>query len=217
MTPRRVFLPPRRIFSQNTNMHISRLRLTMTLLAALSLYPAAGRADFLDTVKSVAAKPEVQDAAKKVGNKAVDATKGAVGKPLTGKLEKEINTRLLEEARKNQCSFKSDSDELEPGCDGKAQKLANTILDAKKKLAGAGISGFKFEVSGHTDTRGNAAHNKELSARRAAAMVKQLVAKGVPAGDIISVGMGAEQPLVKPDNTPAKQAKNRRYELRVKL
>jgi OOP family OmpA-OmpF porin len=217
MTPRRVFLPPRRIFSQNTNMHISRLRLTMTLLAALSLYPAAGRADFLDTVKSVAAKPEVQDAAKKVGNKAVDATKGAVGKPLTGKLEKEINNRLLEEARKNQCSFKSDSDELEPGCDGKAQKLANTILDAKKKLAGAGITGFKFEVSGHTDTRGNAAHNKELSARRAAAMVKQLVAKGVPAGDIISVGRGAEQPLVKPDNTPAKQAKNRRYELCVRL
>ena len=198
-------------------MHISRLQLTVTLTAALGLYPALGRADFLDTVKSVAEKPEVQNAAKQVGNKAVEASKGAAGKSITGKLEKEINTRLLDEARKNQCSFKSDSDVLEPGCDGKAKKLANTILDAKKKLAGAGINGFKFEVSGHTDTRGNAAHNKELSARRAAVMVKQLVAQGVPAGDIISVGMGAEQPLVKPDDTPAKQAKNRRYELRVRL
>ncbi|HNN94653.1 MAG TPA: OmpA family protein [Pseudomonadota bacterium] len=198
-------------------MHISRLQLTVTLTAALGLYPALGRADFLDTVKSVAEKPEVQNAAKQVGNKAVEASKGAAGKSITGKLEKEINTRLLDEARKNQCSFKSDSDALEPGCDGKAKKLANTILDAKKKLAGAGINGFKFEVSGHTDTRGNAAHNKELSARRAAVMVKQLVAQGVPAGDIISVGMGAEQPLVKPDDTPAKQAKNRRYELRVRL
>lgn len=189
----------------------------MALSAALGLVSASSRADFLDTVKSVASKPEVQEAAKKVGNKAVDATKNAAGKPITAKLEKEVNTRLLEESRKNQCSFKSDSDELEAGCDGKAQKLANTILDAKKKLAGAGITGFKFEVSGHTDTRGNAAHNKELSAKRAAVMVKQLVAKGVPASDIISVGMGAEQPLVKLDNTPAKQAKNRRYELRVKL
>jgi len=48
-------------------------------------------------------------------------------------------------------------------------------------------------------------------------MVKQLVAKGVPAGDIESVGMGSERPLVKPDDTPAKKAKNRRYEVVVKL
>ena len=187
-------------------------------MLSLSLRPAAAHADFLDTVKSVASKPEVQAAAKQAGNKAVEAVKKSdVAKSATGKLEKEINTRLLSEAAKNQCSFKSDSDELEPGCDGKAQKLANAIIDAKKKLAAAGISGFKFEVSGHTDTRGQAEHNKQLSAKRAAAMVKQLVARGVPDAEIIAVGMGAEKPLVKPDNTPAKQAKNRRYEVRVRL
>ena len=154
---------------------------------------ATARADgFLDTVKNVASKPEVQDAAKQAGNKAVDLTKKTVGKDVANKLEKELNKRLLDESRKNQCSFKSDSDELEPGCDGKAQKLANAILDAKKKISSAGISGFKFEVSGHTDTRGAAAHNKELSGKRAAVMVKQLVAKGVPVVEIIFVGMGAE-------------------------
>ena len=190
----------------------------LIMIVSLSLLPAAAHADFLDTVKSVASKPEVQAAAKQAGNKAVEAVKKSdVAKSATGKLEKEINTRLLSEAAKNQCSFKSDSDELEPGCDGKAQKLANAIIDAKKKLAAAGISGFKFEVSGHTDTRGQAEHNKQLSAKRAAAMVKQLVARGVPDAEIIAVGMGAEKPLVKPDNTPAKQAKNRRYEVRVRL
>jgi outer membrane protein OmpA-like peptidoglycan-associated protein len=190
----------------------------LLMMLSLSLLPAAAHADFLDTVKSVASKPEVQAAAKQAGNKAVEAVKKSdVAKSATGKLEKEINTRLLSEAAKNQCSFKSDSDELEPGCDGKAQKLANAIIDAKKKLAAAGISGFKFEVSGHTDTRGQAEHNKQLSAKRAAAMVKQLVARGVPDAEIIAVGMGAEKPLVKPDNTPAKQAKNRRYEVRVRL
>ncbi len=178
----------------------------------------SARADgFLDAVKSAASNPEVQNAAKQVGNKAVEATKGAAGKKLTAPLEKKVNDQLIKEARKNQCSFKSDSDELEPGCDGKAQKLANAILQAKKVLSSGGISVFKFEVSGHTDTRGNAAHNKELSARRAAVMVKQLIEKGVPAGEIISVGKGAEEPLVKPDNTPAKQAQNRRYEVRVRL
>jgi OmpA-OmpF porin, OOP family len=193
-------------------------RLFLVLSLSLGLAPALARADFLDTVKSVASKPEVQSAAKQAGNKAVEAAKKSdAAKGVTGKLEKEVNTRLLDEARKNQCSFKSDSDELEAGCDGKAQKLANAIIDAKKKLTSAGISGFKFEVSGHTDTRGNAQHNKELSQKRAAVMVKQLIAKGVPSDEVISVGKGAEQPLVKPDNTPAKQAKNRRYEVRVRL
>jgi len=192
--------------------------LTLALAGFVGWTTGMARADgFLDTVKTMASKPEVQDAAKKVGNKAVEATKDAAGKKVTAPLEKKLNEQLLSEARKNQCSFKSDSDVLEPGCDGKAQKLANVILQAKKTLTQAGVSGFKFEVSGHTDTRGNAAHNKELSGRRAAVMVKQLVAKGVPPAEIISVGKGAEEPLVKPDDTPAKQAKNRRYEVRVRL
>jgi outer membrane protein OmpA-like peptidoglycan-associated protein len=135
-----------------------------------------------------------------------DLAKKGVGGATTGKLEKEINKRLLEEARKNQCSFKSGTAELEKGCDTKA-----------KQLNGAGIQNFKFVVSGHTDTTGSAEKNKALSAERAAVMVKQLAAKGVPAGDIESVGMGSERPLVRPDDTPAKKAKNRRYEVQVKL
>ena len=46
---------------------------------------------------------------------------------------------------------------------------------------------------------------------------RELVTKGVPATEIISVGMGSERPLVKPDDTPAKKAKNRRYEIQVRL
>ncbi len=194
---------------------MSRLPLVLSLFMLPSLAHAEG---FLDTVKTIASKPEVQEAAKKVGNKAVDAAKkSSVGKQATGKLETEINTSLMNETRVNQCSFKSDSDQLEPGCDTKAKKLADAVINAKKKITAAGISVFKFEVSGHTDTRGSAAHNKELSARRAAVMVRELVAKGVPAGEIISIGMGSEKPLVRPDNTPQKQATNRRYELRVRL
>ncbi len=146
-----------------------------------------------------------------------DIAKKAAGKATTGKLEKEINKRLLEEGRKNQCSFKTDTDVLEKGCDAKMRRLANALVDAKKKLSGAGVQNFTFVVSGHTDTTGNAAHNKELSGRRAAVVQKELVAKGVPAGDIESVGMGSERPLVKPDDTPAKKAKNRRYEVQIRL
>jgi OOP family OmpA-OmpF porin len=146
-----------------------------------------------------------------------DVAKGAAGPALTGKLEKEINKRLLDEGRKNQCSFKVDSDQLEPGCDGKLRKLANVLIDAKKQLNSAGVKNFKFEVSGHTDSSGNAQHNKELSGKRAATIVKELVARGVEQGEIVSLGLGSEKPVVSPDNTPAKKAKNRRYELRVRL
>ncbi|MGB8930779.1 MAG: OmpA family protein [Anaeromyxobacteraceae bacterium] len=146
-----------------------------------------------------------------------DLAKKAAGGATTGKLEKEVNKKLLEEGRKNQCSFKSGTAELEKGCDAKSQKLAKALIDAKKKLTGAGVQNFKFVVSGHTDSSGDAAKNKELSKERAAVMVKELVAKGVPEAEIESVGMGSEQLLVKPDDTPAKKAKNRRYEVRVKL
>lgn len=146
-----------------------------------------------------------------------DLGKKAVGGAAAGKLEKEVNKRLLDESRKNQCAFKSDSDQLEKGCDKKARRLADAIVSAKKRLEGAGLRSFKFEVSGHTDTSGSPAHNQELSAKRAACMKRELVAKGIPEGDVVTVGMGAERPLVKPDDTPAKKAKNRRYEVQVKL
>jgi outer membrane protein OmpA-like peptidoglycan-associated protein len=146
-----------------------------------------------------------------------DAAKKAAGKATVGKVEKEVNKRLLEEGRKNQCSFKSGTDELAPGCDAKMKRLTDALVNAKKKLNAAGVQNFKFVCSGHTDSSGSAAINKELSAKRAAVVVKQLVARGIPAADIESVGMGSQRMLVKPDDTPAKKAKNRRYEIQVKI
>lgn len=146
-----------------------------------------------------------------------DVAKKTAGSAAVGQVEKEVNKRLLEEGRKNQCTFKTDSDAFEKPCDAKLKNLVNALIDGKKKLNGAGVKNFKFEVSGHTDSRGDAAHNKELSARRADVIRRELVKRGVAEGEIVSVGMGSERRLVKPDDTPAKQAKNRRYEIQVRL
>ena len=140
---------------------------------------------------------------------ASDAGKGAV--------EKRVNTKLMDEGRKNQCSFKTGTAVLEPGCDAKLKKLTNALIDAKKQLDGAGVKSYKFEVSGHTGSTGDAAKNKKLSEQRAETIVKELVSRGIPRGEIMAVGFGSEKPLVKPDDTPAKKAKNRRYELQVRL
>ena len=142
---------------------------------------------------------------------------GAAGNAARDKAVKEANAKLLAEGRKNQCSFKTDSDELAPGCDAKVKKLADALVDVKKHLKIAGVTSYKFEVSGHTDSSGKAEHNKELSGKRAAVMVRELVGRGIPSNEIVAIGMGSERLLVKPDNTPAKKAKNRRYEIQVRF
>jgi outer membrane protein OmpA-like peptidoglycan-associated protein len=176
------------------------MRLPLVLPILLCAVPAMAQQNPFDTL-----------------NKAAGAVKSAAGPEVVKEVEKQVNAKLTTEARKNQCSFKTDSDQLMPGCDQKLKKLANALVDAKQKLTAAGLSAYKFEVSGHTDSRGKPEHNKELSGKRAAVIAGELAKRGVPEKDIISIGMGSERPLVTPDNTPAKQAKNRRYEIQVRL
>ena len=184
----------------------------LALFTAL-LFVTAARAQ-LDTESL---KKAAKDAGKSAAGQAEEKGRGAAKKAGSAQLEKQINEKLLEDSRKNQCSFKSGTDQFDGNCDDKVQNLFNSLVEAKKRLNDAGVSGFKFEVSGHTDTTGKAAANKELSRKRAAKIVSELVKKGIPKKEIIAVGKGSSQPLVKPDDTPEKKAKNRRYEIRVRL
>lgn len=180
--------------------------LTASLLFAASTVAYAG---LMDDLK----KPGGGE----LGAKVTDQAREKARDKGNEKLAAQVNKKLLAEGRKNQCSFKSGTDVLEAGCGSKSKKLANIIIDTKKSLQSQGQTGFKFIVSGHTDSSGDAAKNKELSGRRAQVMVKELIAQGVDAGDIEAVGMGSEKMLVKPDNTAAKKAKNRRYEVQVRF
>ena len=183
------------------------------MLAAALLFASAARAQFdADSLKKAAG-----EAGKSAAGQAEEKGRASARKAGSDQLEKKINEKLLGDARKNQCAFKTGSDQFEGNCDDKVQNLFNSLVDAKKSLADAGVSGFKFEVSGHTDSTGKAATNKALSKRRAAKIVKELVKKGIAGKEILSVGRGSEALLVKPDNTPEKKAQNRRYEIRVRL
>ena len=183
-------------------------RLLLSCLISLTLARPALAQFNADALKKAAGDAEktVGDEAKKRGKAVAD-----------DKIEKRVNAKLLAEARKNQCAFKTDSDEFQGKCDAKVQRLFDALVDAKKAIVSSGVSAFKFEVSGHTDSRGSAEHNKELSLKRAAKMVAELKKKGIPENEIIAVGKGSEELLVKPDNTAKKQARNRRYEIRVRL
>jgi OmpA-OmpF porin, OOP family len=67
-------------------------------------------------------------------------------------------------------------------------------------------------IAGHTDSSGTWAHNKTLSENRARAVLQALVAQGIEAGRLASVGHGQDKPIA--DNaTEEGKAKNRRVEL----
>ncbi len=55
---------------------------------------------------------------------------------------------------------------------------------------------LRIQISGHTDSRGSATLNKELSENRAKAVVDYLVSKGIAKNRLEFAGYGKEQPIV---------------------
>ncbi|OQY95828.1 MAG: hypothetical protein B6D37_05050 [Sphingobacteriales bacterium UTBCD1] len=70
---------------------------------------------------------------------------------------------------------------------------------------------LKFEVDGHTDNTGAAAHNLTLSQQRADAVRDQLVKLGIDASRLTSKGFGDTKPI-SDNNTLEGRANNRRVE-----
>lgn len=84
--------------------------------------------------------------------------------------------------------------------------FASTLASAKSYI---------LEVTGGTDTTGDAQYNYQLSQRRADAVVNYLsVNYKIPPHKFYLIGIGKDQ-QVAPDNTAAGRAKNRRVEVKL--
>jgi len=96
---------------------------------------------------------------------------------------------------------------------GNATLTANAekILDgvAEQLLANPKV---KIEIQGHTDNQGNPATNKDLSERRAKAVVGYLATKGVKITRMKAVGYGQDVPIAN-NNTANGRELNRRIEM----
>ena len=85
-------------------------------------------------------------------------------------------------------TFATNSSELT----GDSQTSLNALA---KALQSDALAGFSFRVEGHSDARGDPAHNMELSQQRAEAVAAYLVKTGILAERLKAVGKASSEPL----------------------
>ena len=91
----------------------------------------------------------------------------------------------------------------------------NSQTELKKLISFMNInSSIKVEISGHTDNKGNIAHNLDLSNRRAKAVYEYLIKNGVKAERLTYKGFGQTLPIATND-TDDGRALNRRTEMKI--
>jgi outer membrane protein OmpA-like peptidoglycan-associated protein len=106
---------------------------------------------------------------------------------------------------KSEILFDSGSAVLKPEAIAQLEKVGGIL---------AKYSDDRVRVEGHTDSTGSAATNEQLSQRRADAVRRVLLGRGVTEAQVTALGMAATQPIA--DNkTAAGRASNRRVELHI--
>jgi len=123
------------------------------------------------------------------------------GCPLGNEPTVEIQAERL--SLRDMIQFDFGKDTIKPESDHILDDIA-AILKSHPELA-------RIRVEGHTDIVGTAAYNQSLSERRAMAVVRALVTRGVEPGRMVAAGFGFTRPIAT-NETALGRAKNRRVE-----
>ncbi len=102
-------------------------------------------------------------------------------------------------------TFAVDSTEISPSFQSALDRVAQSMVQYPDSL---------IDVYGHTDSTGSDQYNMALSQRRADAVSRYLISRGVSSARLQAKGMGESYPVA--DNTTADgRARNRRVEVKI--
>ncbi|MEC7753125.1 MAG: OmpA family protein [Bacteroidota bacterium] len=103
--------------------------------------------------------------------------------------------------------FANGSAEILPHMHADLQKVIDFLIDHPT---------FNLNISGHTDSSGNAVLNLKLSQERANAIKRYIVNKGnIQENRIFAIGYGSEKPIVPEEKTEEDKKLNRRVEFEI--
>jgi outer membrane protein OmpA-like peptidoglycan-associated protein len=102
-------------------------------------------------------------------------------------------------------TFAVDSTVISPSFQTSLDKVAQSMVQYPNSLV---------DVYGHTDSTGSATYNMDLSKRRADAVARYLISRGVSSARIQTQGMGMNYPVAD-NNTTEGRALNRRVEIKI--
>jgi outer membrane protein OmpA-like peptidoglycan-associated protein len=112
---------------------------------------------------------------------------------------------LLAVTFKSDVTFDTNSTVVKPGLQTEIKRVAVILNQYPKTLV---------RVEGHTDSVGSNDYNIGLSKRRAYAIERLLVQRGITENRIESVGFGESKPVAT-NSTEAGRLKNRRVEIKI--
>ncbi len=120
------------------------------------------------------------------------------------RVEKLSDDRLLV-GMTGETAFEVDSDQIKPGFYSTMDKISGVVNKyGKTRLA----------IAGYTDSTGSAAHNQELSERRAASVENYLLGDNVYAARLSANGYGKNRPIASNDTEDGRR-QNRRVDITI--
>jgi len=120
------------------------------------------------------------------------------------RVEKLPDDRLLV-GMTGETAFEVDSDRIQPGFYSTMDKISGVVNKYGKT---------KLSIAGHTDSTGSAAHNQELSERRAKSVEEYLLSDNVYPTRLSAAGYGKNQPIASNDSEDGKR-QNRRVDITI--
>ena len=134
--------------------------------------------------------------------KSTNFTQAVVKKVLSAtEIQENINSILVEK----KIAFERKSSIITEDSKSIIEKIANILNENKN---------FKVEISGHTDSRGEKALNKQISQDRANSVMDALITLGVSKDRLTAIGYGEEFPIAKDDENGLSEI-NRRVEFKI--